>query len=171
MISLIACIGKNREIGFNNDMPWKRGLPADLQYFKEKTTRKKVIMGRKTFESIIKAINKPLPNRENIVLTTRNGEFFQYENVSYIDNLEGILKIAEKNEVFIIGGATIYEQFIDKADYLYLTIIEESFQADTYFPEYTKSDWKLESYVRGEKNEKNNFEYGFYIYKKKKTPS
>lgn len=133
-ISMIAAIAsENRALGKDNDLIYK--IPEDLKRFKEKTTEHLIIMGRKTFESIGKA----LPNRINIVIT-KNPNFFA-ENVVVTHSLDEALRLAElkarDDEIFIIGGGQIYEEAIGKADKLYLTIVEGNPDADTYFPDYS----------------------------------
>ncbi len=132
MVSMICAVGKNREIGFKNKLLWN--LPGDLKHFKEITTGHAVIMGQTTFESIGKA----LPGRKNIVLSLDKN--YQAENCEVSDDLKGIAeKYKEiKEEIFIIGGASIYKQFIQYADKLYLTLVDDSPEADTFFPDYSE---------------------------------
>ena len=158
MISVIVAYGKNRVIGKDNKMPWH--LPADLRYFKETTLGKTVVMGRKTFESIGKA----LPGRKNVVISSQEG--INATGCEVISSFEAALQIAKEEEIFIIGGATIYEQAIEHADLLYITFIEEDFDGDAFFPEWNKEDWVLQSSEKGKKDEKNNYEYYFNVYKK-----
>jgi dihydrofolate reductase len=132
MISMICAIGKNREIGFKNKLLWN--LPGDMKHFKEETNGHTVIMGQTTFESIGKA----LPGRKNIVLTLDPN--YQAENCEVSNNL---METAEKykdapEEVFIIGGASIYKQFIQYAGKLYLTLVDDEPEADTFFPDYSE---------------------------------
>jgi len=129
---MICAIGKNREIGLKNKLLWD--LPNDLNHFKDITNGHVVIMGQTTFESIGKA----LPGRKNIVLSLDNN--YKAEGCEVPNDLIGIAqkyKDAEE-EVFIIGGASIYKQFIQYANKLYLTLVDDSPEADTYFPEYVK---------------------------------
>ena len=136
MISLIAGVDKNFLIGNNNTLPWGR-IPADMKYFKETTTGKTIVMGRKTFASIGKA----LPNRENLILTRDAG--FQAENCTVINSTDEVLKInTPDKEIFIIGGAEIYKIFLPYADRLYLTFIDGEFTGDTYFPVTDLAGWK-----------------------------
>jgi len=131
-ISLIAAIGKNRELGKNNQLLWN--LPEDLKHFKEKTLGQSCIMGQRTFDSI----GKPLPGRLNVVLS--QDPKFKPKGVVVCNSIEQALARASNycDEVFIIGGASIYAQFIDRADKLYLTLVDSDFDADVYFPEYNK---------------------------------
>lgn len=131
IISLIACIGKNGELGYNNDLIWK--IPEDLAYFKATTQDHVVIMGQKTFESI----GRPLPNRINVVLS--DDSTFHPDGILIARNMEEALDIArqkEQSEVFFIGGAFVYSQAIKFADRLYLTLVDAEAQADTFFPDY-----------------------------------
>jgi dihydrofolate reductase len=128
-ISMIAAMANDRIIGLDNKMPWH--LPADLQFFKRVTLGKPVIMGRKTYQSI----GRPLPGRKNIVLT-RDKELV-IEGVDCVQNLEqAVALVGNVDELMIIGGATIYEQFLGQADRLYLTFIDLQTAGDTSFPDY-----------------------------------
>ncbi|HHU55554.1 MAG TPA: dihydrofolate reductase [Acholeplasmataceae bacterium] len=146
MINIIVAISKNNVIGKNNDIPWH--YPEDLKYFKKVTMGKKVLMGSKTFQSIINRLGKPLPGRTNIVVT-RN-ETFSYPGVIVINDLEKYLK-DEKDEIFIIGGSSIYSQTLPFADKLYITHIDKDFDGDTFFPEVNYQNYDLiEKRVQGE---------------------
>ena len=129
MISLIAAMGKNRVMGHGGKIPWH--LSADLKHFKEITTGHPVIMGRKTYESIGRA----LPGRTNIVLS-RNPEFAPAD-VVLVPSLQEAFKLTEgAGEVFVIGGAQIFQQALPLTDKLYLTIVRGDFECDTFFPDY-----------------------------------
>ena len=153
MINIIAAIGKNGELGLNNQLLWH--LKEDMKYFKETTTGYIVVMGRKTFESI----GKPLPNRENIVLSRSN---LNIDGVKIVNDPHKILEYNEK--VFIIGGESIYRFFLPYADNLYLTEIDEEALADSFFPEFDKNDYTEETVGRGSDND---IDYTFKIYHKK----
>ena len=131
-ISLIAAVGKNRELGKNNQLLWN--ISADLKHFKEKTFGKPCIMGQKTFESI----GRPLPGRLNIVLS--KDPKFKAKGVITCDSIDSAVRWASNysSEVFVIGGGSIYAQTIDLADKLYLTLVDKSFEADVFFPDYSK---------------------------------
>lgn len=143
MISMIAAVGKNRELGIDNRLIWK--IPRDMKFFRDTTMGHKVIMGRKTYESL----PGYLPGREMIVL-----DFNKVEgNVSTMYSVEEVLDnyLDSPEEVFIIGGASIYKQFIKYATRLYLTEIDESCHlADVYFPEFNKHNWSREIITSGE---------------------
>lgn len=151
MIKLIAAIGKNNELGKDNNLIWN--IPEDLKYFKETTTGHTVVMGRKTYESI----GKPLPNRENIVVTRE-----QIKGVKTIKNPEEIFSL--KEDVFIIGGAQIYNYFINYADEIYLTEIDEESDADVYFPAFDKNKYEK---IIVRKGNAEHINYSFVIYKKR----
>lgn len=132
-ISIIAAIGENRELGKNNKLLWH--IPEDLRRFKELTIGHPVIMGRKTYESI----GKPLLKRTNIIITHHVN--FQTAGYFITHSLEEAIELAktkDNEEIFIIGGGQIYNQAINKADKLYLTVVEGTFDADTFFPDYSR---------------------------------
>ncbi|MCR4329456.1 MAG: dihydrofolate reductase [Candidatus Roizmanbacteria bacterium] len=132
-ISAVAAIGKNRELGKNNQLIWR--ISSDLKRFKEITMGHPIIMGRKTYESI----GKPLPGRKNIVIT-RNAEYHP-TGVVVVHSLEEALEEAtldEKKEIFIIGGAAIFAKAMPILDRLYLTIVNATAEADVYFPDYSQ---------------------------------
>ncbi|WP_335869126.1 dihydrofolate reductase [Bacillus sp. 2205SS5-2] len=163
MISYIWAMDDQKVIGYQNAMPWH--LPNDLVNFKKITLDHPIVMGRKTFDSI----GRPLPGRENIVLT-RN-EAFQHEDVTVFHSVEAILDYIRSidKEVFIMGGAELYTLFRDHVEKLYVTHIHESFIGDTYFPEWNWSDWRLCSSTDGLVNEKNKHPHTFSIYDKKQA--
>ena len=155
-ISMIAAMGKNRVIGLNNKMPWH--LPADLQWFKKTTLGSPIIMGRKTYESI----GFPLPGRLNIILS-RNKDL-KIKGCSVVNSLDAALKLArevDKDEVFITGGAHLYNKFLVDADRLYLTLIDETFDGDTFFPDYTQYEWEQVAKVKHASDDKNPHSYTF----------
>jgi len=134
-ISIIAAIGKNNELGKGNDLIWH--FKDDMKFFKETTTGSTVIMGRKTFESLPKA----LPNRKNIVISRSKN--FSPEGALVVSDIKKALDEADSDEVFIIGGGTIYKEFLPLADKLYLTEIDaECKDAEVYFPEFDKKQYK-----------------------------
>ena len=136
--SIIAAIGKNNELGKDNDLIWH--LKEDMKFFKETTMGHPVVMGRKTFESLPKV----LPGRTNIVLSRSNNfpeEVLVFKN---IDELNDYYK-NNNEEIFIIGGASIYNKFINLSDKLYLTLIDDECKdADTYFPSFDENDYYKE---------------------------
>ena len=161
MISLIAAIGKNNELGKKNALLWN--LPADMRHFRETTKGHTVIMGQKTFESI----GRPLLNRRNIVVTRNDN--FQAEGVEISKSLENILESFKNSEeeVFVIGGGQIYKQSINKADKLYITHVDmEDKEADTYFPEIIPIVWNEIKHNEYKKDSENPFNYTFSVYEK-----
>lgn len=135
-ISIIACVGKNLELGKNNDLIWH--LPNDLKFFKETTIGKTVIMGRRTYMSL----PKKLPKRRNIVLMLKEEE--KIPDVDIFNDIPSILEDVKKSneEVFVIGGASIYKQFLPYANRLYLTEVDLESDADVFFPNFDKSKYK-----------------------------
>jgi dihydrofolate reductase len=158
-IAMIAAMAQNRIIGADNDMPWH--LPADLKHFKAITLGKAVIMGRKTYESIGKA----LPGRPNIVITSNKD--YSLSDATVVDSPESAFEVAKAlsndvEEVMVIGGGTIYQAFLDKADTLYLTHIDLEVAGDTQFPDYDASaNWNELSKEHHSADEKNPHDYTF----------
>jgi len=166
MISIISAVAENGIIGNKNDLPWK--VPADLAYFAKTTKGKTVVMGLNTFKSIFSRIGKPLPGRRNIVLVFEKDPTLV--GCDQVTSLPEAFEIADaKNqEVFVIGGASIYKQTIDLADRLYITRIHATPDGDTSFPEIKEVDWKMASSEDYQKDEKNEYDYSFTIYERRK---
>lgn len=159
MLSMIFANDRNYLIGKDNWIPWY--IPNDLDYFKTMTTGKTIIMGRKTFESF----GKPLPNRHHVVLT-RNKDF-QADGCVVFHQIEDVLDYIKQfsdQEVIVIGGSEIYQQFLNYADRLYITYIDAEFEGDTYLPKFDLSNWQLTSKEKGIKNEENPYDYYFLQY-------
>lgn len=134
-VSIIASVGRNFELGKNNDLIWH--FKQDMKFFKETTLGHTVIMGRRTFESLPKV----LPNRLNVVITSDSS--YSAENIVVVSSVEQALKYCDNEEAFVIGGGMIYKEFLPFADRLYLTEIEDSREnADTYFPSFDKNEYK-----------------------------
>lgn len=160
MISLLVAMGQKQIIGSDNGMPWH--LPNDLQFFKKLTTGHTIVMGRKTFDSIGKA----LPKRQNYVITSQDAQKFP-EGVNVLHDLKMVKTWNEQNpgeELFVIGGSVIFEQVIDIADRMYITFIDHAFDGDTNFPIFTMDEWVLTSNIAGEKDEKNPYDYYYLQY-------
>jgi dihydrofolate reductase len=178
-ISLIAGIGKNNELGKDNQLLWK--LPADLKHFRDTTRGHTVIMGRKTFESLP---NGALPNRRNIVITRDPN--YQAENIEVVNSIEEALRLVmpdsirhpenenldsgseagmTNQEVFVIGGAEIYKQALPFANKLYITHVAGEFAADTFFPTIDSS-WKEVSRVKNLKDDQNQHDFDFVVYER-----
>lgn len=135
MISMIVAMADNREIGKDNAMLWH--LPDDFKHFKAVTMGKPILMGRKTFESI----GRPLPGRENIVITRNEG--FVAEGVTIVYSIEAALEAAKKyDEVMVIGGDSFYQQMLPLSDRLYITEVHHAFEADAFFPEICPDEWQ-----------------------------
>lgn len=148
MISLIFAIDKNNLIGKGNELPWY--YSEDLKYFKEKTMKKKVIMGDNTFYSIVNRIGKPLPNRTSVVATLDDS--FYYEGVEVTNDIKGYLMSIDKDEeVFVIGGKMIYALSLPYANRLYITHINKEYEGDVYFPKIDYESYnKINSIVSGD---------------------
>lgn len=161
-INIIVSVSENWIIGKNNKLLWN--LNSDLKRFKELTTGHPIIMGQRTFESLPKGA---LPNRTNIVLTDDIN--FSAPNVVIAYNINEALLLAESycgnsNDVFIIGGGMIYEQFLDIADFVYLTTVHTTLEGDTTFPKLNVN-WKLISEEFKCKDDKNDYDHTYKIYK------
>jgi dihydrofolate reductase len=162
MISIISAVAKNGIIGVKNNLPWK--LSGDLKYFAKITTRKTVLMGKNTFLSIINILGKPLPNRRNLVLSeTSEG----LAGAEIFNSWDKVLDLAKNEEIFVIGGANVYQQAIQFADKLYITEVNCTPTGDVSFPEFNKNDWQLISEEPHLKNEKNEYDYNFKVYIRK----
>ena len=163
MISIIAAIAENGAIGANNDLLWR--LPNDMKWFKTLTTGHTVIMGRKTFESLPKGA---LPDRVNVVIT-KNPEAV-FDNCEVFYDLDSAIEYhKDEEEIFIIGGASIYNLAMPVADRLYITKVCHSFEnADTFFSNINKNEWIMIESEDFPKDEKHLFPYKFETYIKKK---
>lgn len=166
-ISLIVATGLKNEIGQKNQLPWKH-IKADLKHFKEITNGHCIIMGRKCFESIGKA----LPNRTNIVVSSNPG--YKADGCIVKDTLQLAMDYAvsrNESEVFIIGGGTLYKQMLStkSVNKIYLTEVNGEFsEADVFFPELNPNEWIKEEIGSAEKNEDNDYSVKFYILKNKR---
>lgn len=158
-ISIIAAMSENRVIGRDGALPWH--LPADLARFKAITTGHTVIMGRRTFESV----GKPLPNRRSIVITRNND--YQHEGVLIAHSMDEALDhAAGEEEVFILGGQTIYETALPHVDCFYLTIVHATIEGDTFFPTFNFDDWKLVEDDRHEPDDRHAYALSFRRYER-----
>jgi len=161
MISIIAAIGKNNELGKGNTLLWS--MPADMKHFRDTTALHAVIMGRKTFESI----GKPLPNRKNIVITRDIN--YKKEGVEIMHSLGDALSLFTNpdEEIFIIGGGELYKQSLPIADKLYITHINaENSSADSFFPKIIPMIWNETSHEEHSSDEKNPISYTFSTYER-----
>lgn len=157
-LSMIAAIGNNNELGLKNQLLCH--LPADLKYFKQTTGGHSVIMGDVTWYSLPK---KPLPNRKNIVMTLDKTATFPGCEIAYSPE-EAIALIGNDDEAFVMGGATIYSLFFNRASKLYITRILSDFEADVFFPKIEDTIWSLSEDLSFPKDEKNCFDLRFQKY-------
>jgi len=161
MISIIVAIAENLAIGKNNDLLWH--IPEDMKRFRKITTGHTVIMGKRTYESLPR---RPLPNRRNLVITDIPGEQIEGCVMAYsID--EAISKCDPTDENFIIGGASVYRQFLPKADRLYLTRVNKNLEGDVFFPLIDWPNWELISREDFPPDERNDFSCSYQVYDRK----
>lgn len=157
MISFIWAESKGGVIGLNNNLPWR--LPEDLRFFKKTTLGYPIVMGRKTFESFG---SRPLPKRENVILTT--DQSFGADGITVIHSVDDALKMADEKDLFVIGGANVFKQFLPHADRLYVTKIEAEFDGDTVIDFIPWAEFHETSCTKGEKNDQNPYDYYFCVY-------
>jgi dihydrofolate reductase len=156
-IAAVVAMDKNRVIGHQNKLPWH--LPADLRHFKQVTMGSPIIMGRKTYESI----GKPLPGRKNIVIT--RDAAFQALGCVVVNSPESALVGAMgSDEVFVIGGAQLFEQMLPSIQRIYMTVIHYAFEGDAYFPALDMSQWAEQERLEHSPDEQNAYEYSFITY-------
>ena len=156
-LSIIAAISQNNCIGKDNKLPWH--IPEDLKHFKKLTLGKAVLMGRKTFESILTQLGKPLPGRKNLVIT-RQTEYRVPDGVEVYGTVEEALQANANEEIMVIGGAEMYRQLLPQADALYITEIKKIVNGDAFFPVVDVEQWQEE---KREKYE----EFDFIEYRRK----
>ncbi|MDT0295795.1 dihydrofolate reductase [Mesonia ostreae] len=160
MLTIIAAVGENNELGKDNDLVWH--LPDDFKRFKKLTTGHCIIMGRKTFESF----PKPLPNRTHIVLT--RDKKYKNDACTVVHHIEDALAFAADDEQpFIIGGGEIYSLALPYVQIMELTKVHGTFDVDTYFPDFDKNNWKLIEDVFHEKDEDHKYSFTYYTYLRK----
>ncbi|MCP4407048.1 MAG: type 3 dihydrofolate reductase [Gammaproteobacteria bacterium] len=158
-ISIIAAMARNRVIGKGNTMPWH--LPAELRHFKQVTMGKPIIMGRKTFDSIGRALS----GRRNIVIT--HDPDYRFEGVVVVHSIEqALIAAGDADEVMIIGGGHLYQQMINRAERLYLTLIDAVIEGDTFFPKIKNSEWQEIKNVYRPADEKNRHVLRFLVFEK-----
>ena len=162
MLSTIVAIANNNVIGKDNKLIWH--LPEDLKRFKQITTGKNIIMGRKTFESL----GRVLPNRKHIILCNDMEMDIDNENVEILDDISKLDKyINSDEENFVIGGATIYKLLMPYVNKLYITKINQDFEGDVYFPEIKETECKEISKEKGLRNDENPYDYEYITYIRK----
>jgi dihydrofolate reductase len=162
-ISIIAAMAENGLIGNGNALPWH--LPADMAHFKELTLGKPVLMGENTFLSIGRA----LKDRKNIVLSNKSD--FSAENCLIAGSIEEAIDLADREgaeELMVIGGASVYRQFLPIANKMYLTIIEGDFNGDIFFPEYNRGEWEVVEAKKHGKDINNPYSLSFQVLLRKK---
>ncbi|HUS40869.1 MAG TPA: dihydrofolate reductase [Pirellulales bacterium] len=161
-VSIIVAMSENRVIGRGGELPWH--LSADLRRFKKITTGHSIIMGRKTYDSI----GRPLPNRRSIVIS-RNRQY-QPDGVEVVANFDRALKLCEgEQQVFVIGGSSIYELALPRADRLLVTLVHQSIEGDTLIPEYDDHDWQLVEDEGPIDDPQVPFQYSFRTYDRIRT--
>lgn len=162
-LTLVACIDINNAIGDGEGLLYH--LPNDLKRFKSITSGKKVVMGRKTWESLPVS---PLPKRKNYVLTMN--ESFEAEGATVIHSIEEVIELAKTQEIFVIGGSELYFQLIDDADYLMITHVHHlSPNARNHFPDFKAKDWKMDGLpVKNEQDENHPHSFTYANYKRVK---
>ncbi|MFZ4263587.1 dihydrofolate reductase [Sphingobacterium sp. HJSM2_6] len=160
-LTLIVAAAENNAIGKGNQMPWH--LPNDFKYFKSTTMDHSIVMGRKTFESI----GKPLPGRRNIIISRQHT--YLPEDVDVANSLQDVFSYCrDEQEVFIIGGAQIYQQALPLANKVLLTRVHtQILEADAFFPVLNEEEWQLESSEPQHQDEKHPFDYTFEVYTRK----
>ncbi len=152
VITAVVAMSENRVIGTKNQLPWH--LPADLKHFKNITLNHTVLMGRKTYESI----GKPLPNRRNIILT--QDKSFKALGCEIVHDVQSALAF---DDLYIIGGAQVFELFWPYINKLHLTLIHKNIEGDAFFPELDLKQWKLISREDHGADDKNPFDYSFLV--------
>lgn len=162
MITLIAAVAENGVIGSENDIPWY--LPADLKHFAQTTTGHTVLMGRKTFESIVKRLGKPLPNRTNLVVTRQAD--YAVLGADVFHSVDDALSAA-KGDVFVIGGGEIYQQTIEQADRLLITEVAADPGGEVQFPEIDHDQWQETDRESHQKDDANECDYQFVTYERR----
>ncbi len=161
MISIIVAIAQNYAIGKDNDLLWH--LSDDLKRFKALTSGNTVVMGKRTFYSLPV---RPLPKRRNIIISDLPGEQIEGCEMAYsIDEAVKLCRADEEN--FIIGGGSIYKQFMPIADTLYITWVYKDFEADTFYPVIDKNEWKVVEQSERMRDEASGLEFAYFIYKRR----
>lgn len=161
--SIIVAIGENNAIGKNGDLLWH--IKEDMLYFKRTTKNHPVLMGRKTWDSL--QIH-PLPKRNNIIITSNPNFVFDNEQVRIIHSTDQAKEIDLDEEIFVIGGGTIYKEFLPLANKLYITKVFNSYSdADTFFPEIDWQEWNTIYQSERQKSETSNIEFQFFVFERK----
>ncbi len=165
MLSVIVAASDNDIIGRGDDLPWQ--MSRDLKNFKELTTGHPVILGLRTFRSIVSRLGKPLPNRTNVILSNEPG-FEAPEGCIVVDSIPTAVDQVKDEDAFVIGGASVYGQMLPLADRLYLTRVHTDSDGDIKLPEIDFSQWTLTHEEEWPKDEKNEFDATFQIYDRRR---
>lgn len=164
LLSLIVAMSRNRVIGRDNRLPWR--LPADLQFFKRTTLGKPIVMGRRTFESI----GRPLPERINIIVTTRGD--YQAAGCIVTPTLEQALAAAAPAaEIMVIGGASLFAQCLERADRIYLTLVDAVIAGDAYFPELNPAQWRESRRDHHPADDRHSYAFSFILLERGPPPA
>jgi dihydrofolate reductase len=158
MLNMIVAVDKNMGIGKDNKL--LAYIKPDLEYFKKVTLNNTIVMGYNTYLSLP---IRPLPNRKNVVLTSKDIEL---EGATVVHSVEEVLELAKTENVFICGGESVYRQFMSYADTLYVTHISYAYEADTYFPAIGE-EWVVESKIAGDDNINHQYPHSFWVYRRK----
>lgn len=160
-VCLLVAVAENRVIGRDGALPWH--LPADLKRFKKLTLGHVVIMGRKTHESIIASLGRPLPKRRSLVLS--RDPAYQAPGVEAVSGLDQALELASAEaRVFVVGGAAVFAEALPRADRLYLTRVHAEVEGDVFFPELDFEAWMLRSEERHEADDRHVYAFSFLVY-------
>ncbi len=159
-LSILVAMAKNRVIGKDNTLPWQ--LPPDLKHFKQLTMGHHIVMGRKTYESI----GRPLPGRTSIIITRQPD--YQVPGAIVVASIDQALKVSSEGqeigqEIFVIGGAEIYQQALELCQRIYITEIQQEFDGDTLFPELNQQEWREISREKHRLNDGGGLEYHFVV--------
>ena len=165
-LSIIVAVSENGVIGKDNRLIWS--LPADMKFFKEKTTGHVIITGRKNYESIPEKF-RPLPNRINVVITRQKN--YHAPGAIIVSSIPGALEYAskhsDKEEVFVIGGSEIFNQVVPACNKVYLTWVHQSFEGDVFFKPLSENEWKLTSSEKHPADEKHKYAFTFETWERK----
>ncbi|MEK7227542.1 MAG: dihydrofolate reductase [Patescibacteria group bacterium] len=164
-LKIIAAISENGIIGSDGDIPWK--LSSDMHRFKVKTLNHPVAMGRKTFESIVRMLGKPLPGRENIVLTRSHRNTSEKSGVTFLHDFEPVLERARREDIWVIGGAEVYKPALPLASEMHLTRVHTLVAGDTFFPRWNPSEWKLVSSEAHSQDKRNEHSFTWEVWERK----
>lgn len=162
-LHLIVAMAEDGAIGLDGDMPWGKGLPADLQHFKKTTMGYPIVMGRKTYESLPK---RPLPGRQNIIVTRNRS--YNAPGATIVHGLKEAIEQCQGEQLFLIGGGELYQQGLDLADCLHITIVHHRWEeADTFFPDIDIDLWECISEEPHPADEKNRYPYTFTTWRRR----